>query len=408
MNKLNKYIEKNIINIITFIILSQPFVDIIVGFSNQFNIYTSIISLIRMFILFFIIYYVFLVGKSNLKKRFFLIFLIILSYIISHLIIINTPIIYDLKMMMRSFYFPLLFLLFFLIKEEKGNIINQKHLLYSLGMYALVIVVGMLTNTAFRSYTGVKLGTSGYFYAANEISNIIAILLPLVFNYVFNNPNFKKIIYFILIISSIFILGTKTPFISLVLCSIYFFIKSLNHQNIIKTTFISIIILIIVMFSISFTPIYKNTIIHLSFLKLNNLKQIVKDKNTFDHFALGSRLEFLNKTTITFNGVSYLEKLFGLGYFKGDKLVEMDYHDILYRQGLIGFMLYFMTIFYIFFFKEKKYKKEYIFSILLAIFIAGIVGHIITAPAVSFFVVCLLSMYNKEGQDEGKYNSSRL
>lgn len=406
MNELNKKIEKHMTKIIAVIILSQPFIDVVVGFSNQINLYTSFTSLIRIFILFFLVYYAFFISKNKFKKRIIFILLIILSYFIIHLFIINNFLIYDLKMMIRVFYFPIAFLFLFLIKEEDSEIINQKHLLYSLGIYAFIIIFGCLTKSSFSSYREAKLGTAGYFYAANEISNIIAILLPLVFGYLFNNINFKRIIYFILIISAIFILGTKTPFISLVLCLIYFLFKSINRQNIVKTTLISTIVLIILALGISFTPIYKNTTIHLSFLKLDSIKQIIKDKDTFDHFVLGSRLKFLKENAYLFNNSSLLEKLFGLGYTNQPKLVEMDYHDLLYRQGIIGFLLYFMLVFYTFFYFKKRYKKEYLVSVSFALVIAGMVGHVITAPAVSFFVACVLCMYSKECSNEGKRNCS--
>ena len=90
------------------------------------------------------------------------------------------------------------------------------------------------------------------------------------------------------------------------------------------------------------------------------------------------------------NPINY--QLFGVGYLNYSKLIEMDFFDILYRQGLIGFSLYFIPIIYLFNIYKKYYNAKYTLSIILIVLVAGVVGHVLVAPAVSIFVATILAL----------------
>ena len=99
------------------------------------------------------------------------------------------------------------------------------------------------------------------------------------------------------------------------------------------------------------------------------------------------------------------QKLFGIGYLnnqKEAKAVEMDYFDIYYNHGIIGFILFFGMYGYFFYLIMKERRKldfeQYMLyiSILLSIFLSFFTGHIITAPAVSILVTVLLLMLVKQ------------
>jgi hypothetical protein len=90
------------------------------------------------------------------------------------------------------------------------------------------------------------------------------------------------------------------------------------------------------------------------------------------------------------------DKLLGIGYTENIKLSEMDLNDIFYRQGIIGFIIYFVSIFYILFINGGKINTKYLLSVLLILLTATIVGHIITAPAVSTFSAYIMCLFKKE------------
>jgi hypothetical protein len=285
MEKVNNYIRKNIIFIVSFFILLQPLIDVIIGLCSSNMVLAFIASLIRIFVLGFFIYYLIFINNSKSKKKVICLLSIIFAYLLFYFVHMNYSF-NEIKLALKTFYFPTLFPILFLIKEEEGKFIDTKYLLISLFTYSSIIIFGFITNTAFQSYQIVKEGTSGYFYAANEISGIIAILLPFVFEYVFKRIDYKKVLYLLTIILSIFIMGTKTPIISLIICSIYYIIKSINKNNYIKVTITSLVVIIILFVILPITPIYKNTLIHASFLKLNSIKQLIEEPSLLDHFIL--------------------------------------------------------------------------------------------------------------------------
>ncbi len=395
MEKVNNYIRKNIIFIVSFFILLQPLIDVIIGLCSSNMVLAFIASLIRIFVLGFFIYYLIFINNSKSKKKVICLLSIIFAYLLFYFVHMNYSF-NEIKLALKTFYFPTLFPILFLIKEEEGKFIDTKYLLISLFTYSSIIIFGFITNTAFQSYQIVKEGTSGYFYAANEISGIIAILLPFVFEYVFKRIDYKKVLYLLTIILSIFIMGTKTPIISLIICSIYYIIKSINKNNYIKVTITSLVVIIILFVILPITPIYKNTLIHASFLKLNSIKQLIEEPSLLDHFILGSRLKFLNENTEIYMNSDIDDKLLGIGYTENIKLSEMDLNDIFYRQGIIGFIIYFVSIFYILFINGGKINTKYLLSVLLILLTATIVGHIITAPAVSTFSAYIMCLFKKE------------
>ena len=91
--------------------------------------------------------------------------------------------------------------------------------MYLLLGYTGVIFIATITGTYFRSYNEYLygLGTVGWFFAANEIGSIIAILTPFtIINIIENKLNIVNIISIILCILSSLYMGTKVPFIGFI------------------------------------------------------------------------------------------------------------------------------------------------------------------------------------------------
>ena len=392
---INLTLKSNIVSILSFLIVLQPIIDMTIGLSIKTNFFPSIMSLIRMIILIFLLYYFVFVNTSKIKKKIILMLMIIFTYLLCFFINVDFSFV-ELKSAIKVFYFPLIFLITVSIFNEEKKFIDKKYFLISLGLYALIIIVGYLTNTAFNSYFESKVGTSGYFHSANEIGAIISILLPFAFGYVFNKVSLKKFLYLFIIISAILLLGTKTPFISLFICLIYYIGKLLMKRNVLKVCLISFVSVIIIVFIITKLPIYQNMIIHASFLEIESIVEFIEQPDLIDHFLLGSRLKFLDQNHQIYIKSDMNDKLFGIGYFKNPKIVEMDFFDIFYRQGVVGFIIHIFSIFSIFLFNKKKNSKDYILPIILTILIASLVGHVIVAPAVSTFVALILCGNMKE------------
>jgi uncharacterized integral membrane protein len=84
-------------------------------------------------------------------------------------------------------------------------------------------------------------------------------------------------------------------------------------------------------------------------------------------------------------------------------MIEMDYFDIFYSHGIVGFLIFFIITIYIVY-KIIRKRKEFSYerymtdlSFLLIIVLSFFTGHIITAPAVSMIVtIIMLDLYRQD------------
>ena len=226
-----KKVDKGMQIILIIMILINPVMDLMTSVSINFDInILSIGLIIRSLILLWLFIYIIFIKKIYKNKM--VIFLLSILFIYSILFTINiiinkeSLIVRELIQYFKIIYFPILFIIIFYFNKILTFKIEIKHVLISIGIYSILIIIPYLTNTSFLSYSNSKVGTVGWFYAANEIGNIFAICMPLVIEYIINNENKLKykILLFILVLSSIFILGTKTPILSLVICLAIYYI----------------------------------------------------------------------------------------------------------------------------------------------------------------------------------------
>nr|WP_304970038.1 O-antigen ligase family protein [Romboutsia ilealis] len=222
--------------------------------------------------------------------------------------------------------------------------------------------------------------------------------------------------------------------------------------------FIMNTILISMILIFPFSPLYKNIqrnygdliqriVNNISHNKVDKNTQI-EDKENSDSVSKDEIVTaVLSKRTIyadiikqKFNNSSWIDKLFGIGYnveirdeiytkktidskqlellqklgfiveindeVYTQKTIELDQLDILYRHGILGFVVYFAQFIAIILLIAKQIilKMEYflnldvvicIIDIVLALGIAFTAGHILTAPAVGFFLITsTIKLYN--------------
>lgn len=426
MKILNNFIEKNIKKILSIFFILQPILDVIAALMlNLLKIDFTLSSVIRFIFLGFCIYYLFFVNNDK-KYKIYILSIIMYLIIFSSIILIKkdfNALFYELKNVFNTFYFPIVCpSLFNMFKCYKLNI-NVKNIVYIYLIYIMLILVPNLTHTSLMSYSEAKVGSVGWFLSANSVGNIFSILSPFVLFYIItkkNNYLFKAF----LIISSLYIfssLGTKTPLLSLAICFcltfIYYFIlwfKEKKYKNIFISTIVSCLLVIISFIFIPKTSFYKNIQIHKDYLGIDSYSEVFKDYKLIDHFIFSQRLTFLGNTSNYYNGVDVFQKLFGIGYienygtdFVSTKMIEMDYFDILFRNGFIGFCLFF-SVFPIINEKKKSInnhllKFEINVSILLILLLAFFTGHILISPSVSIFVSLIFIIYYQGGLYEKNY-----
>ncbi|MDY5993264.1 MAG: O-antigen ligase family protein [Bacilli bacterium] len=412
---MNKVIKNNLSKIISIFILIQPVLDLITGIClHVFSLNLTIGIIIRMLFLLFIMYATTFIYKKKLSLIYYL---IVAFYSIIYLINIgtNSHLFGQVQGLLRVFYFPLLLVSFYDLKDEIK--ISTATLFTTLTLYLIFIFIPMTLNLGFKSYEITKSGTLGYYNSANEISGIISILTPIVFM-IFNSKgkSILKVIYILLYLVVILTIGTKTPLLSLLITIgmtfIYIMIKSYKdkkHKRILSSFIIIVIGIISLIILIPKTNFYKNIKVHLDFLKVEDVTDIMDNGNLIDHFIFSQRVTFLTDRKSIYDNATFQEKLFGIGYYyngKKDKQVEMDYFDIYLNHGIIGFIIFFSVYLYILV-QTTKIKRKLNFnlymlnvSMLLILFLSLFTGHIITAPAVSLIVVVIIMMLQNRRKKE--------
>lgn len=411
---MNAWIKKNFNTLLIIFILLQPILDLITGFGiHIWKMDITIGIIIRMIFLLVILYSVMFVYK---KKQNWLYYGILIVYGLLYVLGIilfkdGVGLFSEIQGLCRVFYFPVLLIALYSIKDEIK--ISKMTLMVVLVTYLVCILVPNCLNLGFETYEITKAGTLGFFNSANEISGIISLLTPImILIFVSSKKIIPAVIISCIYLYVILTIGTKTPLLSLGITIFFTYLWFIyNAVKVKKYKRIGISLIALVLFTTALililpkTTFYKNIETHLNYLKLDNVTEVFEDEKLVDHFIFSSRLKFMKERQQDYMDRNVYQKLFGIGYLnnqKEAKAVEMDYFDIYYNHGIIGFILFFGIYGYFFYLIMKERRKlefeQYMLyiSILLSIFLSFFTGHIITAPAVSILVTVLLLMLVKQ------------
>ncbi len=444
---MNKTQEKKCFSKINFekfliiYILLQPIIDVATSLCVRFvNPYFTIGILIRSLFLVFTLIYSFAIANKKWRKIIFIYCLTLLLYIIlffanNTLNIGFTSIVSQFKSIIKIFYFSILLIAFVPIMNK--IYLDNKYLIYSLFGYTAILCITTFCGIAFDSYAdGSGHGKNGLFYAANEIGTILCILMPFLFLNLINTKSIKsskqsskqkiiELITLVFVIISALWMGTKVPFLGLILSLLVVFgvciINIIKKKNIKSYLYkiTGIILLFFIIFSvISYSPIGKNLGISINKIikisKTDNTENNVPDKSSstqsnIETVVLSSRDIYYDNTLDEYKNSSLSSKILGIGYLSNEngqisqrKNIEIDYFDILFSNGIVGFIIFFIPVFGLLLYiatllwkkKNMLFKNDvmfYIYSIFIAFVIAGLAGHVLTAPAVSFYLALTIN-----------------
>lgn len=423
----------NFENFLIIYILLQPFIDVATSLCVRFiNSYFTIGIFIRTLFLLFTLIYSFSISDKKWKRIIFIYCILLFIYFI--LFFLNLyfnigffMIITQFKSLIKIFYFSILLITLFPIMKKIH--FDNKHLVLTLLEYTSILCISLFLGIAFDSYAnGSGYGKNGLFYAANEIGTTLCILTPFLFlnlaNFNFKNFIIDLITLIFIIISALW-MGTKVPFLGLLLSLLLTLgvcIINIIKRNKIKEYFCkigSILLIFFVIFNvISYSPVGKN--LGISFKKISNISKSTNNENKIsdspaskkqnvESVILSSRDIYYDNTLKEYKNSSTISKLLGIGFVSNQngfsserKSIEIDYFDILFSTGIIGFIIFFipLIIFILYIFKLLWYKKYlifenhiifYIYSIFIGLIIARLSGHVLTAPAVSFYLALIIN-----------------
>ena len=411
---MQKVIKENLSKYLSIFLILQPVLDMLTGIClHIFHLNITLGIIIRLLFLAFIGYITIFIYKKKKPLIYYIIFLIYMCFYCLGIYLYKDGVglFTEMQGLLRVFYFPLLLLSLYEIKDEFK--ISKLTLFTTLSLYLLFIFIPVLFHVGFKSYEITKSGTLGFFNSANEISGIISILTPIIFIIFTTKKNpIINTIYTLTYLFVILTIGTKTPLLSLFITVgmtiIWLIIKSFKEKKykMLLSSFLIIVISIIgLVIVIPKTNFYKNIMVHLDYLHIKDISDITENKEVIDHFIFSERITFFGAEKSRYLSTSSYEKLFGDGYLQDGKRVkdiEIDYYDIYFHHGIIGFLIFFIPYLYVLFKVATEQKKKnytnYMLnvSLLLAIVLSFFTGHIITSPAVSIFVIMIILSFEKE------------
>ncbi|ENQ3077459.1 O-antigen ligase family protein [Bacillus cereus] len=443
--------EQNFTYFFLLFIALQPVLDLLTSLSIQMLHMDATLSIVvRFSVMLLAMIYLFIYQKNKKSLVYICLLGVIMAAGLLNNLVVKHPISFgeEVKFMAKCMY-PIVmlfgYILVFKTLQGKQNSYDTllRYFLYASLFMSIVMVISIATGTDYQSYTVSeisKIGSKGWFYAANEISAILAITFPVVVLYsIHKTTSFTQAYYWlptILALYSSIMIGTKVGYISSIatlgVALFFSFIEYMMKRG--RPQLINTILALIVLggtaIATPFTPIAKNMDIHLQFYNKQHVnkqaeqpskqeqqpskqeqqpsKQEERALTTGEVNSLiySDRDQFLNMHQKYFQEAPLSQKLLGMGYAgnyeKAPKVIEMDFHDLFFSFGIIGFILYLLPFVYfgirLMFRILTNFKSiltiKYMLlgtAIVLAIGIALTAGHVFTAPAVSIFFVALLA-----------------
>lgn len=435
-----------------FFIILQPFIDLLTSFSIYImDVHLTFGIIIRFSVMILILVYILFVTQKKFRKNIFLYFIlfgvVLLIGLINNLLVKDPISLFsELRNIAKIAYVPIMLfgylVVFYRLKEQKDiKRLVQRNIFISMIVVSVVMIIATLTNTGIHSYESEKLGHQGWFFAGNEIGSIMAISFAVVVYYAFQNTKSWKTIYnwlpVCMLIFSQIVIGTKVGYgsvlIVLVVALFIFLIEKFRYRNNSVLTkkynvnlIMSSVVLFVFLLLTPYTPVAYNMNVHLSWVGLDqeeiNLENDEKDaefenqkmkekeekEKAVQNVLLSGREHFLKQHKEYFAEAPLSQKLLGMGYggnYKDEgKTVEMDFYDIFFSLGILGFILYITPFIYLAFYvtlsifknlRQNLNSEVVLFgsAIMLGMGIAYTAGHVLTAPAVSIYLVVLIAYF---------------
>ncbi|HDR8169678.1 O-antigen ligase family protein [Bacillus cereus] len=431
-------------------IVFQPILDLLTSFSIYvLHMSATVGIVVRFAFMLLALGYLLLHHKQQGAKKYILylcLFGIVLAIGLVNNLMVKSPVSFgeEVKFILKSVY-PIVLLFGYIIalKELKNNeyafhkIIT--YFLYATLILSISIIAAMATGTDFPSYPNSKIGSRGWFFAGNDLSSIFAIMFPIVVLYsVHKTTSFSKAYYWIPTVLAMYasiMIGTKVGYgaivITLGIALFFLFIEYMIHRKkegkgftYLVNTIVAAVVLGGLLVLTPQTPIAKNMTIHLQIYEYKKSVQEEKDRKegkvvTDEEHKQGELTDSEMKSLIYSDRDKFLkvykqyykeaplsQKLFGMGYAGNYttkmKLVEMDFYDLFFAFGIVGFLMYLLPLLYfgikIFIRIITNFKK--LFSVkhmllastlVLSLGIGFMSGHVLTAPAVSIFFTVILA-----------------
>lgn len=407
---------------IFILLVIQPLIDLITSLSTHYSqLPVSIGALLKTALMgVLVVYLIYYFYPRN--KWLFIIFIgsylsIIITLIINFVLKRHFVLFAELNFALKtSYYITMIYsaIMLFNHRSLTKQMIDQATKTIAL-IIGLSYWFAIITQTAFASYQHGGPGFSGWFYAANELSVIVIVLLGLAIVNLKNDHSVTAWGAMIFMLSMVPMIGTKTAFLGggiIILFSCLYALLDIfsGHQRGKNALYLSLIILFICF--IPLTPIAAKSAHTDNGSQLHPKQESGAEKGSSDVFkkVLSSRDLYFDSIKADYQAAQGIRKLFGLGY-SGDyktkpELIEMDFFDLFFSYGVIGSIFLLSPLLYaIYNVLVLNGSEQYVILLIslgLSFGIAFFAGHVLFAPAVMTYVALTLIAIEKVARQTGE------
>lgn len=366
--------------LVVIFFLIQPILDVLACFD---------VGMIHILIRgsFFCFMIVYLLWNPKMRKWMIPYLLAIGMYLAYYLFYFQLPLIDTISNTMKLFYLPVVLLFFYVFTSKH---MHPSVAMADLTIYVSLFVLSYLFGFGFNNYdptNSTKLGFRGVFNSINEISAILIALLPIATKFLLR---YRKWIWLLILygltIATSLLMGTKVTLGGIVLVILYFVIPKLYRKwkrFSVASKSLSIAIccavLLLGCYLLPFTTTYQNMVIQAEFFQVDRIFSL----DFINRVLFNDRLSFLAINWNEFLLANPIEWIFGVGFNTAYKLVEIDFFDVLFRYGIVGWILLFLPLVLVIWKLPKK--SVYFFSLVLLILISCTSGHVLIYPAVAIY-----------------------
>ncbi len=287
----------------------------------------------------------------------------------------------------------------YLSKKNNENI--KKVLAFFSWFYPLSLIVPSILNVGFFTYGGTLFGNKGFYYAGNEISAVMIIIFAYSLQNCLDEHSSKNIINLLINIFATVFIGTKAVYFAVIIISIITAVFSIKTKNgMVKIILMSILL---ILFAGIILYLERDLFIELIDAWTWRFNNYIRGKyeNEFLSFLLSTRNIKLSKAFSVYYSQGIMGILFGTGSYtfavKNSLVVEMDFFDLLFWQGLI-FGLYLVRKLFGFIKKQWNIFRPCEKGLILTIvFLSFLSGHVLYAPSVTLVLTLFIlnAMNNK-------------
>lgn len=454
-------------------ILMQPFIDILTSLGMRYLESSITVGVVVRSLFLVVIMLDLFITKDLRERKTVLAYVFVLAvycvmFLGLTLITPNTGSLFtNIKQLFKVVYFPLTLVYFYQMYKENKITISKELLTNVLFIYMLILFTGYVTGTGFSAYSNRDSGNKGWFFAGNDLTAIISLLIPIAFHTVVSQfskekPLIHKVLialYFFLIVFSATHIGTKAIFLStlayFLIYGLYHGVKFLIEKKSIQVRLFgtSFILVLVMLISMKFTPIGESfNVLQFKFTQDTGVKPPIvveppvdqePDSNVFTeeesqemeeiverpayrimNWLLSNRLTKAVPVHVHFMNESSATKAFGIGYFEEtgkidlSTQVEIDFLSIFYRHGVLGTIILLLPMACIIIRELRRALKNFslivsntellvlLLIVMYSLAFALITGHVIVSPAVSIYVSLIL-IYLAQSQDEAYSRAGR-